>query len=95
MQPFFRHLLDHLRRVRREYKLCQIEQVLMVEEIERVKAQGEAIGIAKRDMEIALKKFRKAKPGADLDGIVENLRDIDIPEEIIEASRKQAESERA
>ncbi|MDR1537310.1 MAG: hypothetical protein LBU32_04815 [Clostridiales bacterium] len=63
-----------------------IEQALMGEEIERIKAQPRATWTSKA--------FRKAKPGAVVCGIVENLRDFDISEELIEAAQKAVELER-
>ncbi|MDR0671481.1 MAG: Rpn family recombination-promoting nuclease/putative transposase [Oscillospiraceae bacterium] len=80
-----------LPQVRKEYKLWQIEQVVIGEENARILAKGRA----ERDMEIALKFFRKAKSESDHSRIMENLRDLDIQEEIIEAAGKQAKSERA
>jgi hypothetical protein len=77
--------------VRKEYKLWQIEQVVMGEEIERAKAKGRT----ERDMEIALKTFRNAKTGGDLSRIIETLSDFDISEETIKIAMKQTESERA
>jgi hypothetical protein len=92
-----------LPQVRKEYKLWQIEQVVTAEENARIFAKGRDEG---RDegrnegrraaqMEIALKFFRKAKSESDYSRIVENLRDLDIQEEIIEAAGKQVKSERA
>jgi hypothetical protein len=89
--------------VREEYKLWQIEQVVMGEEFERVEAKGIAVGKAEgiaegrrsREMEIALKTFRKAKPQEDLSDIIENLRDYDIPEETIQAAMRRVSDERA
>jgi hypothetical protein len=100
--------------VRKEYKLWQIEQVVMGEENARVMAEGRSEGSAvgrtegiavgrtegrtegraERDMEIALKAFRKVKPGVNQSLIIDNLKDFDISEEIIRAAQKQADSER-
>ena len=61
---------------------------------ERGKAEGKAEGRAERDMEIAGRAFNRVKTGANPAVISRSLLELGIPESIIEAARKQAETER-
>jgi hypothetical protein len=66
---------------------------------ERSKAEGKeegiAEGIAKRDMEIAIKAFNRMAKGVSPAVISQSLLDLGIPENIIEAARVQVEAELA
>jgi hypothetical protein len=63
---------------------------------ERGKAEGinigKAEGKAERDTEIALNAFRRARP--DSVHVVDMLRDLGIPDDIIGEARNRAETER-
>jgi hypothetical protein len=98
-------------KVREEYDLWRIEQLVTMEEAFRNRAEGKAEGITEgitigrgegitegitigrgegisigrdgRNMEFALKAFRKAISDDSFPGIIETLREFDIPEETI------------
>jgi hypothetical protein len=55
------------------------------------KAEGEAIGIAKRDREIALAALEQSKK-ADFSDEIENLKELNIPENIIEMAIKHVKA---
>ena len=50
-----------------------------------------AEGIAEAQMSIALVAFRKRKKDQAISDIVDMLKELDIPDEIIECARKQLE----
>jgi hypothetical protein len=58
-------------------------------------AEGEIHGKNKRDMEIALNAFTKWATELNPPAIAENLKGLGISEGVIEAARKQVETERA
>ena len=58
----------------------------------RGEARGEAKGRDERDMEIAQKAFAGLKHGRDLSEIVYMLKEFDIPDDIIDSAKKQAEA---
>jgi hypothetical protein len=60
----------------------------------RGKAKGEAIGKAKRDMEIALKAFRRTTSDADWLNTTKTLSEFDIQEDTIESAQVQVKAER-
>jgi hypothetical protein len=80
------------------YNDWQIAQMAWGEEIAWVeakgKAEGKAEGIAETQLNIALALFRAVKPGDDSRDAVKTARDYGIPEDIIQAAKEQAESER-
>jgi len=55
-------------------------------------AKGEAKGKADTQMEIVLKAFTGLKRGKSLAEIIDILKEFDIPDEIIEAAKKQNEN---
>jgi gamma-glutamylcysteine synthetase len=55
------------------------------------RAEGEAIGIAKRDMEIALAFLEKTKK-ADFSDAIEYLKKLNISEDIIESAIRQVKA---
>jgi hypothetical protein len=75
-------------KAREEYDLWRYNQWLTMKEASRNKAEGRAEGRAEgsdeRNMEIASKAFRKAKSADNFLGIIETLREFDIPEETIQ-----------
>ena len=92
--------------VRKEYKLWQIEQVVIGEENEQLMAQGRAEGrtegraegIAEGRTEgykeISRKAFERTTKGVAPADIARTLIDLGIPENIIESARRQAEADR-
>jgi predicted transposase YdaD len=59
---------------------------------ERGKAEGKAEGFAEAQMKIALNAFERVKHGGNRDRIVETLKDLGIPDEVIRAAHKQTET---
>ena len=53
------------------------------------KVEGMVEGIAKRDMEIAQKAFDDLNRGKSLSSIIEMLKNLGIPDNIIESAQKQ------
>ena len=54
-------------------------------------AEGKAEGIAEAHMSVALVAFSKRKKDQAISEIVDMLKELDIPDEIIECARKQVE----
>ena len=88
---------------RLEYFMCRYEEMFRALESRDMKDEGIAEGIAKgiakgraeRDLEIALKAFKKAgRHGEDFSIMARRLRDLGISPAAVEAAREQVESER-
>ena len=54
-----------------------------------IEERGKAEGKAERDMEIALKAFAGLDAGNSLTAIVNTLKELGIPDHVIEAVRRQ------
>ena len=62
--------------------------------IEKGKAEGITVGVAERDMEIALKAFTIGlAQGKNLGDVESMLLEFDIPHITVQAARRQAESD--
>jgi hypothetical protein len=81
-------------KVRRYYDLWLLDQALWAEELEEMRANYEAIGKAKRDIEITLKAFRRTTSDADWLNTTKTLREFDIQEDAIESACAKVKAER-
>ena len=100
-------VIPYMPDVRTAYKRWQYEMILdrlgeerctvkvkdrLAESMAVGEAKGEAKGRDDRDMEIALKAFAGLNRGRSLSDIVDTLKEFDVPDNIIEFDKKQAEA---